>query len=429
MSDTHSTVTTPPPAPAAPPAPAPQVDVPVNESPVTTQTPLGNQAPPKPEGQESNKASAVSRREAIQQAFDRSKKEQDEAAKNIAKKPAQTAQKPEPAKPQQHREAGKFARDPSKIANNEPNTLNIGQPTQQTGQQPQQTGQQPQQPQIRPLDENAPYREPPRRFSEPARAEWNATPESVRGAVDKMARDFQGAYEKFRGDYEVMETLRPYHELAQKQGTSLEKAFTNYYQMEQKLHSDVVGGLDIIVQNLRLKGPNGEPITIRDVAHHIMNMSPEQHRLTVQQNQQSAADMRLGQLHQIVEKLATNFEQLQFQQRVKDTRAQVDEFAEKHPRFDELGPQIKQELDLGFPLEVAYQRADRLNPPSNTAAQTRNTSAQTRRTSISGAPDGGNGKAANTRPSDGQRPSSGNGQYPSRREAIAKAMKSVSNGI
>ena len=62
----------------------------------------------------------------------------------------------------------------------------------------------------------------------------------------------------------------------------------------------------------------------------------------------------------------------------------------QHPRFDELADLIKAELDLGFPLDVAYQRADRLRPPMHTAAQTRTQSAQTRKTSISGAPDGGN---------------------------------------
>ena len=59
-----------------------------------------------------------------------------------------------------------------------------------------------------------------------------------------MAQEFQGAYEKYRGDYEVMEQLRPYHDLATKQGTSLRQAFDNYYGMEQKLRQDLIGGLE-----------------------------------------------------------------------------------------------------------------------------------------------------------------------------------------
>ena len=197
--------------------------------------------------------------------------------------------------------------------------------------------------------------------------------------------------------------------------------------MEQKLRSDLVGGLDVIVQNLRLVDPNsGRPITMHDVAHHIVNMTPEQHQLTAQRNQQTSADMRIGQLHQTVERQSQIVNQLLYEKKFAGTRAQVDQFAEAHPRFDELSDLIKTELDHGYPLEVAYQRADKLRP--NTAPQTRNTSAQTRKTSISGAPDGGNNKSANTRPSDGQR-RNGEAKHPTRREAIAKAIRRVGNGV
>ena len=102
----------------------------------------------------------------------------------------------------------------------------------------------------------------------------------------QMAKEFQGAYEKYRGDHEVMEELRPYHDLASKQGTSLRKAFDNYYGMEQKLRQDMIGGLDVIVQNMARAGADStgrSPVTLHDVAHHIVNMTPEQHQLTQQQ--------------------------------------------------------------------------------------------------------------------------------------------------
>lgn len=413
MSDT---LNAPPPPTTS--SPSPQTEVPVNPSPVSTPSPLGEQAPPKPDGQETNKSSHIGRREAIEKAFARSKEAQDEAAKTTPKraKPgmghnqppeAMEAEKKPSAQSQQHREAGRFARDPNKID------------------QEQQSSAQAPPGQIQPLEPNARYREPLPRFSEQAKQEWHATPESVRGAVHNMAREFHGAYEKYRGDYEVMETLRPYHNLAQQQGTSLEKAFNNYYQMEQKLRTDMIGGLDVIVQNMRMQHDDGSPVTLRDVAHHIVTMSPEQHRMTAQQNQQTAADMRIGQLHQMVEKLTNGFEKIQYRERFNHHRSEVDKFAETHPRLDELGAAIKQELDLGFSLPVAYARADRLYP-STQAAQTRTQSAQTRRTSISGAPDG---KSVNTRPSDGRRNANGEDKHPTRREAIAKAMRRVGNGI
>ena len=367
---------TPPPA-AAPSTPAPQaapsapVDVPVNQTPVDQPRPIGDQAPPKPEGQESNKQSHSSRREALTNAFARAKEEQEEAAKNLPKraKPgmghnqppeamAKEAAKPDKAEQpaerlQRYREGGKFARDPSKP-----------QPEQQQlplGEQPAQQRQQ-----IKPLADNAPYRDAPKRWSEQTQQEWHATPESVRGAVYNMAREFQGAYQKYKADHDTMEELRPYHDLASKQGTNLRKAFDNYYGMELKLREDLVGGLDVIVQNVArsqgLTGPHGGPLTIQDVAQHIATMSPEQRQLTQQRNLQQSSEQRLGQVQQQVEQQNQVLNQILYQQKYTYTRSQVDQFAESHPRFDELGDLIKSELDLGFSLEQAYRRADRLRP-------------------------------------------------------------------
>ena len=175
-----------------------------------------------------------------------------------------------------------------------------------------------------------------------------------------------------------------------------------------------------------MKNTDGSPTTLYDVAHHIVNMTPEQHQLTATRNQQTSSDQRIGQLHQTVDQLSQGMSQLLYQQRFTGTRQEVDKYAESHPRFDELADLIKSELDLGFDLDVAYQRADRLRP-STQAAQTRTQSAQTRKTSISGAPDGGGN--ANTSPSDGRPRQNGEAKHPTRREAIAKAMRRVGNGI
>jgi len=412
-----------------------QTDVPVNETPINSQSPIGDQAPPKPP--------AVARREAIEKAFSRAREAQDEAKTTPRERPGMGHNKPPEAmakdketpadkaertsqpseKQQRYREGGKFARDPARP---EP-PAQAQQPGQQQPAQPQR--------QVKPLDEKAPYRAPPPRFSDQAKTEWAAAPESVRGAVYKMAKEFRGAYESYKGDHDVMEELRPYHDLATKQGTSLRKAFDNYYGMEQKLRQDLVGGIDLIVQNLSKangwKSPNGGPLTVHDFAQHVLSMTPEQHQMSRQQNSQTSAEMRIGQLHQQVEQQNKILSKMVYQQRFAGTRAQVDKFASTHPRFDELGDIIKTELDLGFTLEQAYARADRLRPARSThAAQTRTTPAQTRKTSISGAPDGGNGRSpANTRPSDGQRRSNGEAKHPTRQEALARAFRRVGNGV
>jgi hypothetical protein len=425
MSDVSQPSAPSPSTPSAPPSAPMQTEVPVNEAPVHQPSPLGDQAPPKPPGQEINKSSRLGRRESIQKAFDRAKQGQEEAAKTQPQRRAQPPaakegdRAPAAERPQPHREQGRFARDPNRLEQ-APNRQ-ISDENKNVGQQPGQQ-QRPQAPQ--PLAPDARYRDAPQRFSDQARVEWAAAPESVRGAVHQMAREFQGAYEKYRGDHETMETIRPYHDLAQKQGTNIGTVLQNYATMEQKLRQDFIGGLDVLTNNMGMKHPDGSPVTLHDVAYHILNMTPEQHRMNSTQNRMTSADARIGQLHQTVEQLTNALGQMQYQQRFTHTRGEVDRFAETHPRFDALADLIKAELDHGYTLDVAYRRAELLRP-STQAAQTRTQSAQTRKTSISGAPD----NPGNTRPSDGRQRTNGEAKHPSRREAIAKAMRRVGNGV
>lgn len=312
--------------------------------------------------------------------------------------------KPPQQQGERYREGGRFAR----------------QPDQQAGQQPGQQQDQPQQ-QYKPLPEGTPYRDPLPRFSERAKADWAGAPESVRSDVYRMAQEFDGAYRKYRGDHDEMNTIRNFSQMAQQHGTSLQKALTNYVGMEQKLRTDVVGGLDVIVNNLNLRTQDGRKIGLRDVAYHILNQSPDQHRIVQSQNAQQAQSHQIGQLHQMVASLAQNVQQMHHREQFTHTRSAVDVFADSHPRFDELGDLIEGELKLGFDLEAAYRRAELLRPGTARAAQTRNTPAQTRSNkSISGAPDGG--------PSNGPAPRK-NDKPIGRRDAIKRAIDRVNGGV
>jgi hypothetical protein len=157
------------------------------------------------------------------------------------------------------------------------------------------------------------------------------------------------------------------------------------------------------------------------VAWHIVNQTPEQRQLLQSQNKAMAQSHQLQQAQQRIAALENQHQQMQYAAHFHRTRSTVDQYAATHPRVDELADLITQEVKLGFDLDTAYQRADRLRPPTapqtrtngTHAAQTRSTTAQTRTDkSISGAPDAG--------PSEGRRRSD---KPVGRREAIANAMK------
>ena len=407
MSDTTVTNIPPPISADSPPISNPSVrEVPINQNPVNSPNPVGNQAPDKPR--------SIS--ESIQRAFDRANKTPqapERKSEREAPKPAEAKaghnNPPEPTKAEkterperidlrkrpsdQPREQGRFAPRQRDDANDNAALRQAPAAPGQTGQ----TGQDAEP--WRKLPETTPYRQPPQRMGEKAKAEWHTAPESVRGEVHRMQEEFVKAYRVYKNDFDEMSKIRHFHKMATDHGTTLEKALTNYTGMEQKLRADPVAGLDMIVNNLNLQTPNGEKLGLRDIAYHVLSQSPDQLRQLQMGNQQHAASQQIGALHQEIQGLKSTLHQMHYQQQHTQTRSAVDNFADSHPRFDELGPAIQRELGFGFDLDTAYRRAEMLHP-ANTVPQTHTPSAQTRQVdrSISGSRDAGPSNGTSRRP-------------------------------
>jgi hypothetical protein len=258
-------------------------------------------------------------------------------------------------------------------------------------------------------------------MSERARAEWSAAPESVRGEVHRMQEEFVKAYRVYKNDFDEMSKIRHFHKMATEHGTDLNTALTNYVGMEQKLRADPVAGLDMIVNNLNLRTPQGEKIGFRDIAYHVLSQSPDQLKQLQMGNQQHAASQQIGALHQQISALQQTVQQMHTDQQFVQTRSAIDVFADSHPRLDELGEVIKREIALGFDLPTAYRRAELLHPATQ-AAQTRTPSAQTRTVdrSISGSLDAGPSNGTSRRPREPSR---------SPREAVANAIRRVNGAL
>ena len=411
------------PAPAAPEAPA--HEVPIDTNPVVTPSPISNLPPER----------ALSRMEAIQRAFERADNPPPKDAKP-RQQPAKEQPKPAEAK-KGHNQPPEDTPDEKLDLKKRPSEQPRGDRGQFAPKQKPEGYEPPAgaaaqtvpsgQPQaakvaVNPLPPTAPYREPPPRMADHAKAEWHAAPESVRGEIYRMHDEFNRAHQYYRADHEVMNSIRPFHQLAMQQGTTLANALNNYIGIEAKLRKDLVAGLDTIVNNLGLVDPQtGKRIDFRDVAYHVLSQTPEQLKQVQQGNAQTAANQQIGALHQEISGLKHALQQMHTQQQFTYTRSQVDAFAETHPRFDELGTLIEQELKFGFDLDTAYRRAERLAPPATQAPQTRTPSAQTRPPtdrSISGAP------ATSTNGASPRR-----GPPPSRREAIDRAIRHVNGSL
>ena len=410
-------------------APPPTNEAVIEQNPTSSPQPIGSQAPQKPTGNvEGSPHRPQSRREAIQAAFDKAntaeRREQTkpkqarigdnhppEETPKEAPKPLDLRKRPTAQQqPRDRGEHGHFApRQDNETQAQAAQRQNAAAQAQQRGQQQRYVQ----------LPEGTPFRDPPQRMTHAAKADWHKVPESVRGDVHRGLQEFGNAYRQYRADHELVNTIRPYAQMAQQHGTTLQRALSNYVNMEHKLRNDVIGGLDVIVNNLNLRTPDGRRLGLRDVAYHILNQSPEQHQLVQAQNAQTAQRYQIGQLHQIVNDLAQSHRQMQYERQFSYTRSALDRYADdgRHPRFDELGDLIEQEIKAGYDLETAYRRAELLRPATR-AAQTRNGTDR----SIHGAPDAG--------PSNGtSRRGNGKDKPVGRREAIANAIKRVNGSL
>ena len=158
--------------------------------------------------------------------------------------------------------------------------------------------------------------------------------------------------------------------MAQQHGTTLERALTNYVTWSRSCAPTSIGGLDVIVNNLEPDGAETASASACAISPTTCSASRRRQLKQVQQgNAQQAAGQQIGALHQEIQGLKHALQQMHTQQQFTHTRSSVDQFADSHPRFDELGDLIENELQLGFDLETAYRRAELLQPATH-AAQT-----------------------------------------------------------
>lgn len=246
------------------------------------------------------------------------------------------------------------------------------------------------------------FPDPPKRFSEDAKAAWNDAPEPVRAEMHRATRELEQGIQKYKPDADAYAEVKEFADLAQSQGTTLKEAMRNYVGIENLLRKDPIAGLTQIAQNMG--------IPLRDIAARIVGQKPDeiagQHDRTVSQLTQ-----KISQLEQQIGGVTKTIDQ----QREQSASQTVSQFASQpgHERFEELAADIKFFLDTkrASDLEEAYQMAGRLNPgPALTPAQPAtpaikpDAAAQTRKGSLSvhGAPSSGSDPATRKPPSSAQ---------------------------
>jgi|GEM_PF-6886368 len=213
------------------------------------------------------------------------------------------------------------------------------------------------------------YKEPPSGFDDAAKKEWDATPESVRGAMNRRFQEMERGLHQHKQTAQEYEPLRKYADMAKESGTDLQSALHRYTQIETELGRDPVSGLQAVVANLGLKKQDGSPVTLRDIAAHIMGQSPDQ-AASRQEATISRLTQTISQLQQQIGGFSQHVEQQQQQSRTASAENEWTAFQNANPRAAQLEPQIAEfltkypadSMSVGERLQDAYDWAASKTP-------------------------------------------------------------------
>ena len=231
-------------------------------------------------------------------------------------------------------------------------------------------------------DDNKALAEPPSRFSPDAKAAWASAPPAVQGEIKRAITEMeQGLAQKDA----TLEPLKPFMEMAQKSGTTVEAALANYVNLEQLLARDPRAGFERLAQNMGKTLPD----MIAQISGTESQSTDKDREILTLRSEIDALKGQFGQVNQTIQ-----------QQQTSQVEAQVTAFAAENPRFEELSGEVARLLETGYASDLAgaYKIAEQLNPltvaPPATPAP-----AQTRvPKSVTGSPSAGS-TPANARPS------------------------------
>lgn len=345
-------------APAAPSAAV--IDAPTPSTPeLGTQTPVAEKPEPKPEAKveakPAEKTPSKSAEEAVRRAHEAVAAKEAEKAKTEAKtaeKPADTAEKKQAVTKEAPAEK---PRDEAVQAKAEGNQTSEG---------------------------RKPHHEPPARFHETAKREWETAPESVKEEVHRAIKNLEDGHQKYKGDAERFEKVREFDELARKNGREgVHESLKQVVEIEQAFQRNPIEGLKRVTDHFG--------INLQAAAARIMGENPDQ---------------RVHEAHTRIQELEAKIQHMEMAAKAPDI---VAEFAAKNERFEELSTVIATLLKTGVAhdLESAYELAAALKEPASSAGQKSASSALTEaaaspaqaeiplnpagQKSVSGAPTGG----------------------------------------
>lgn len=209
------------------------------------------------------------------------------------------------------------------------------------------------------------FAEAPPSFLPKAKEVWRNTPHAVQDEVARLVQEHNAATEQSRATVERYEQLRQFDDLARSNGRDLRESLARITEIEDKLQSNPLAGLNEILREIGPRKADGQPYSLYEVAQFVAQQEPQNYqRMVAQPPQQPREDPRVAELTQEVSRLR--------EEHLASTI--VEPFKRDNPRFEELSKdiafflesdRIPASLSPRDRLAAAYDMAERINPPSH----------------------------------------------------------------
>lgn len=220
----------------------------------------------------------------------------------------------------------------------------------------------------------------PSRLLPKERENWNNVPHSAKRAIHRFEGELASMEVELGEKRQFHESLRQYDEMAKAAGIPIAEAMDRYVSMDKKLAQNFGQGLAEIAGSFG-KNPTvavaefmrAAGVQPQDLAAYLQGQPAQPQQPQAQQPQQRQPDPTAQAALQRVQQL----EQMLQQQQVEARHAKVETdiiapFRAANPRYDELAGDIAFFLNSGKvptslspveKLEVAFDMAERINPP------------------------------------------------------------------
>jgi hypothetical protein len=204
--------------------------------------------------------------------------------------------------------------------------------------------------------------EAPAKFMPRAKELWTNTPHEVRVEMQRVMAEAETEANSARESSKQYEALKPYAEMAERSGTTIDQAMSRYVQMEQTLRNNPSEGFRALATNMGMT-----PVQVighvmaaygvrpEQLAQHMMQ-SPNDYTALAARPQASSQHQPNNEVMQLRQQMA------QMQQSMQHNQLQatvIEPFARENPRYHELEGTIAQFLQSDI-IPKALGPSDRL---------------------------------------------------------------------